>query len=963
MEKRFNHIFFRFILALFIFTSPFIKSFAEWNPFVINYHKDLYGNGRQSWQISIYGDNWMYFANKNGLVEYNGYFWKLFPMHNGLAVRSVLPSSTQKKIYVGGINEFGFFSTDRSGKLIYNCLSDSITRFSNQIRNIWKIHEVDGIIYFQGDSKFIKYYNGKYLLIDLKKKIDCSNTVNGVVYLATSDGLSMLVGNSVFPLKGTESLFSKRIKSILPYQNGMLIVTAYDGIFYFEEGKLSQFTTGAESFLKQNEIFSAAVSKDLLALGTVHNGVLLINKKRKDFKNINETNGLQNNTVLSLAFDRQNNLWAGLDNGIDYLCLNSPFTNLYTFPYTFGTGYTALFSNDILYLGTNRGLYYISFENKLKDNSTNIQQIDGLSGQVWNLCKIKDDVFCLHDRGVYLLKGTQIIKLQGIEGAWNCKPIDGIENTLIVGTYDGIFLLKKANNLWTVVKRIEGYDDSCISIEQDDKNSFWIFNGNSIFHATFDAQYNRIISLKKYGKNNGFPGDKNIRINKLNEKIYFTTPKGIYFWDRTNDMMKYSKELNGYFEQTYSFSRIFQSNKYLMGLNQKGIYIADQSIPKYNLMKIPFDNLGIELIVGAENLIPLNDSLVILPNEYGFALLNLEKKRLQKSQNRLYIQKVCVTFPKDSVIFENNFSDTNHIAQIPFSKNSVKIYYGVSSFNHPKNIYYQYKLNNGEWSDFTNSEAKEYSNLKEGNHTFFAKAILPDGNSLESQYSFRILPPWYRTKIAYIIYLILFLFILFGIYKWDDMRIKRKKMQVAIEKDKELKNLEVEFEVENKRKETQIMELEKEKLEHDLQHKSQEMANLMINLVRKNEILNEIKLDLYKIMNSLKKDESKETKQMLLMTNSKIDSNIQSDDVLKKIEEQFDLIHNNFMQHLQEKYPDLSLNERMMCAYLKMNLSTKEIAPLLNISIRGIETLRYRLRKKFNLGRDENLIDFLNSKI
>ena len=100
------------------------------------------------------------------------------------------------------------------------------------------------------------------------------------------------------------------------------------------------------------------------------------------------------------------------------------------------------------------------------------------------------------------------------------------------------------------------------------------------------------------------------------------------------------------------------------------------------------------------------------------------------------------------------------------------------------------------------------------------------------------------------------------------------------------------------------MQLEKEKLEHDLQHKSQEMANLMINLVRKNEILNEIKSDLYKIMSALKNDHSKEVKQMILLTNNKIDSNIQSDEVLKRIEEQFDLIHNNFMKRLQEKHPD-----------------------------------------------------------
>lgn len=147
--------------------------------------------------------------------------------------------------------------------------------------------------------------------------------------------------------------------------------------------------------------------------------------------------------------------------------------------------------------------------------------------------------------------------------------------------------------------------------------------------------------------------------------------------------------------------------------------------------------------------------------------------------------------------------------------------------------------------------------------------------------------------------------------------------------------MEKEYEEEKARNEKQIMQLEKEKLEHDLQHKSQEMANLMINFVRKNEMLTEIKSEIAKVSAMLKGEGSRESKQQLILINSKIDSNIQSDEVLKRIEDQFDLIHNNFMKRLHAKHPDLSNNERMMCAYLKMNLSTKEIAPLLNISVRG----------------------------
>lgn len=128
-------------------------------------------------------------------------------------------------------------------------------------------------------------------------------------------------------------------------------------------------------------------------------------------------------------------------------------------------------------------------------------------------------------------------------------------------------------------------------------------------------------------------------------------------------------------------------------------------------------------------------------------------------------------------------------------------------------------------------------------------------------------------------------------------------------------------------------------------------------------MLTEIKSEIMKVVATVKGEGSKEAKQQLLLINNKIDSNIQSDEMLKRIEDQFDLIHNNFMKRLHAKHPDLSHNECMMCAYLKMNLSTKEIAPMLNISVRGVETIRYRLRKKFGLEREDNLMDYLNNNL
>ena len=253
-----------------------------------------------------------------------------------------------------------------------------------------------------------------------------------------------------------------------------------------------------------------------------------------------------------------------------------------------------------------------------------------------------------------------------------------------------------------------------------------------------------------------------------------------------------------------------------------------------------------------------------------------------------------------------------------------------------------------------------FSNLADGKYKFEVKAIFPDGTISHDCMEFSVLSPWYQTITAYVFYVVLFLFLLYLLYHWDDRRVKRKEFEAVVEQNQRMEKMEKDYEEEKARQEKQIMQLEKEKLEHDLQYKSQEIANLMINFVRKNETLTEIKAEIMKVVPLMKGEGTSEVKKQLLLINSRIDSNMQSDEMLKRIEEQFDLVHNNFMKILQEKHPDLSNSERMMCAYLKMNLSTKEIAPMLNISVRGVETVRYRLRKKFGLERQDNLTDYLN---
>ena len=956
----------RLLVFLLCFSCFPAELFAEWSNFIINYNKSLYGKGSQTWQIASYNENWVYFANKNGVLQYDGNNWTVFPLRNGFDVRSVLPSTAQKRIYVGGINEFGYFEPGERGRLVYTCLSDSITGEERTIGNVWGIHEADNILYMQGDGQIIKLLNGKYTVIDSEHKIDCSNMVKGVLYIGTDNGVMVLIGNTLFPLRGAEPLMSKRIRGIIPHQAGVIVATAYDGLFYCDGETTVPYTIGIENFIAQNEIFCVATSGNLIALGTVHKGIVLLNKKDMNIKFFNENNGLQNNTVLSVAFDPYGNLWAGLDSGIDYVCLSSSLTNLYSYPYSFGTGYDAALSGSNLYLATNRGLYYTQYPVVLNENRPQIHAVPHSSGQVWSFQKINNQLFCLHDRGVFLVEGLTMKRIGNISGAWTCQLVDGTDDRMYVGVYDGLYLLARTGREWTVVRKIEGTTESFRFFQQESARVLWMSNQSRCLRIELDVNLTSVVRQTLYGISDGFPPERDMRISKIGGRVVFSTAEGIFKYNQHNNRMEPAQDINNLMNGSGHHFAVSEYNNHIIGLSQREISISDIVTYKKgaSTMVIPIDIPTVELVQGAERLVPLADSLIIIPNDYGFALARIPTARNPQSYSKgVYIHNVFISHPRDSLIFTGNFLGNKETPDVPYSLNAIRIEYGISSFTHSDDVSYQYRLDNNEWSDFTQSMMKEYSNISEGTHVFEVKAVFTDAISATDTFVFRILPPWYRTHAAYACYLGFLFVLLWALYKWDDIRVKRKKQQAIVEKDKEMHEKEKEFERENARKERQIIQLEKDKLEHDLHYKSQEMANLMINFVRKNEILTEIKSDLFKVMLAVKGNSVKDTRQMLLVVSNKIDSNIQTDDVLKRIEEQFDLVHNNFMKRLQERHPDLSLNERMMCAYIKMNLSSKEIAPLLNISIRGVETVRYRIRKKFLLEHDESLTDYLNARL
>ena len=949
------------IIILLLYFYPW-NVCAQWNDFVTNYKKENFGRGAQTWQIDTYGSKYIFCGNKNGLLQYDGYEWTLFPLSRNLDARSVFVSVEKNRVYVGGENEFGYFMPNSAGQLKYTKTSELYNDPENLNRVYWGVYEVDNMMYYVSDRIVVKQIDNNFTTIPSDFKIDCSAVINGVLFTGSSSGLWMLVGSTWLPVIGGDILKDKMIRAIIPYKGGFLVATTFDGLFYGDGSGVTPFITGNEEFMRKYEIFSLAANDNYIAIGTIHNGLLIISSEGKAHY-YNVQNGLQNNTVLSICFDGKNGLWAGLDNGIDFISLDMPLTNLYITPYSKGTGYAALIDVQTLYLGTNRGLYYTDWPIVFGEKDIDLKLIPELSGQVWGLEKIGDEIFCLHDKGVFSIKNNNVTEINGLRGGLSAYLHEDDSDKCWIGAYDGLFLVEKKQETWKISKKINGVIGWMKHAKFESANILWMRDTEqSIIRYELDKHTNDVINSTNYDITKGFEPIKDVRVNKISGKIFFSTPSGIYKYDEANDRVVKDDILMNPLTEKHVYINFVSSENTLYGISPNMVMTANLAGDSWqNYKNITFNPSQIDFIRLYENIVAVNDSFAIIPNEFGFALLNT-KIQDHNNQNELFIKNVFLSYPKDSILYTDNFLDKTQSPAIAYFKNSIRFDYAVRFFSNNTNATYRYRLlPDKEWSEYTALTTKEYGNLREGNYIFEVEAFSQNVTLPSRTFSFTILPPWYRSMYAIFVYIMLIAGFMYSLYLWDRRRIIRNRKADLEQKDEEMKVKEQEFLEEQQQKEQEIITLQKENLEQELRYKSQEMANLMINFTRKNEILMDIKKELGRINSAMKDDTSVKAKRMIITLNNSIDSNIASDDALKRFEEQFNIVHNNFIEKIREKHSDLSTSELKMCTYIKMELSSKEIAPLLNISTRGVETLRYRLRKKIGLERDESLTKYILS--
>lgn len=948
---------FCFVLLLVIWIP--LAARAEWQRPVTNYTRHAYKAGNQNWMLQQHENGWMYVANNNGLLEFDGTGWNLYPIRNAKA--RAMKIGMDGRIYIGGIGRFGYFAPNRLGGLDYTCLSDSLPP-TLVVGVIWNILSDNGKIYFQSDRSLFCWENNRLDYIESAGEIYTSAILYNKFYIGGAEGILVMEDNRFRLIPGTAGL--GRVASLLPYEGKVLIVTRYNGLFIYDGKGIQKYDCIADDFMRHNRIFCGALNRSLLALGSVQNGVCLLDLEKDEMNVISINNGLQNKTVLSMSFDSLNNLWLGLDNGIDCIHLSSPVFSLYGNRPVIGSGYSSCLYQEKLYLGTNQGLYVTVPPDEL-NKEIPMDFVPGTGGQIWAFLRYDNKLFCTSDNGVFIIEGDKVEHLDGVRGVRSLVPLKSHPNVLIAGTYgkySGLYLLEKKAGRWQVIRRLENFTYAAKSlVAEDSGNVLWITNKDrGICRLKLSDDLCEVADMKKYN-HKSFPSGYDIFLAQINDELVVASYYGLWRYDPVKDCLEEYDELEEMLDgkgiYTYLTMDMAHNIWYVSG---GALKLLRYDALKNTYFKHPQDFFLKGSLIENYEYVDVCGGHAIVGTEEGFSLIRFLPVAADKEQVSLQIRRVYLTGQKDSLIYGRSYCYEETPVVIPYEYNSLRIEYNVNSYSAARSALFSYCLNKGgdkeEWSEFSENSVKEFTGLHEGSYVFSVKLMAEKGQDpVTASFAFEILPPWYRTWWSRMIYMAVACLALFYVY----YRIVAVKKRLLLRQELELYRQQQEFKKESNLKDKKIDSLKEENLQAELRHKSDELIRTTLNIVRKNEMLMDIKKEVLGISHSISEENLVALRRKTLRLLGQIDTNLEHDDDLLAFQTTFDSVHHDFFAKLQETYPELNSKDKQLCAYIKMNLQSKEIAPLLNISVRGVEISRYRLRKKLGLQEGENLAEFL----
>jgi len=717
------------------------------------------------------------------------------------------------------------------------------------------------------------------------------------------------------------------------YTFKFLLKGCKDGFFIIKDQEVVPWEHTASTFLKDITVYSSIELKDKsIAVGTVANGFLKLSQKGDLEYQCKQESGLGNNTALSLFEDSTQNVWIGLDNGIACINTHVPIVSYSDQKGRLGATYESVVYEGDLYLGTNQGLFY------KKKNTSEFKLVSGIEEQVWMLSVIDGELFCGHNKGTFLIKDGKQQQIATVDGTWNIKKIPNTPDLLLQGNFDGLYILEKKNGDWSLRNKLEGFDISSKHFEVTTNNKILVSHEyKGVFEVQADAAFAKAISYKQ---NTSVTKGEYSSLTRFDNAIFYANKEGIHKFDVATSTFIKNETLSTVYQDEYISGKLVNDQEgKLWAFTEKHLvyFTKDQLESKFSVHKIQIPQSLRNSVKGYEDITQLDAKTYLLGTTNGYLAMDIS---LPTTTYNVTINRIASKKIDGSSILV----PLNQKGDFLWEENTMSFFYHIPEYDKFQIAQYQHRLKGyyDTWSSWGATPSFEYANIPSGDYTFEVRARV--GNVVSAniaEYIFTIGKPWYLSDISMIMY-VLSGILLFIALNWFYKRYYRKQRERLLEKTKQEMDLKaLEIEKEN-------IELRNQNLRNDIDARNRELASSTMSMLNKSKMLNEIKEKLIKInisnnLDTIIKD---------------IDKNINTKEDWNFFEEAFNHADKDFFKKVKKVHPALTSNDLKLCVYLRLNMSSKEIAPLLNISHRSVEIKRYRLRKKINLDHSIHLNDY-----
>ena len=910
--------FFRSLLlgVLFAIFQVFSLFAQQLTPPIHNYSSTQYKAASQNWDIDVDDDGVIYAANNQGLLSFDGQSWELFPLPNGSIIRSVFVY--EDKIFTGSYKEFGYWKKDETGRLFYTSLIPKLGKYAMQSEEFWEILAFNGDIYFRSFGAIYKYDHNTVKPIQNVVSNNMMVYRDRLLLAIRREGLFYLKDNNELQkLPNQEILEGKTVIDMAMEGDDLLIGTREDLFKYDGEICVLYEDTNLLEELKRSELNHVTVLEGgNLLLGTVKNGVMNYDPKNRTYKIFNRNNGLQNNTVLGFV-EKHGNIWLGLDNGIDRIEFDSPVEFYTDDTGELGAVYDLAFHNDKMFLASNTGVY--TFIND------QLEIIEGAEGHTWNLEILNDTLFVNHNTGTHYVFQEELRPVETSTGSFKISELPSISNEYLISTYTGIRNLSRIEDS---IFELDSVNFPVKNIVFENESTLWAAHPyEGLYRVGFEDNFKETTFIDKIDIPDG-NNSINTDVFKINNQLAIFNGDHWYKYNSFKDTLEIFEELQTFRKHkmllkdvnSYWFSHTENNSLKFTDFNNNNVVVAPGSLEN-------------RLVKNYEKILKNGDSLYYIALNDGFARIDLSK--FLKTLDDIYVSKPTVKGFSD---LDGRYALEKN-PEVPYkSSRDLNIY---TSFPVSGAMGLQYKLRGEDTlSGEVNNGVINLQNLDHGEYELQLQAIGPQAMVAErTNFNFSIKPPWYLSNLMKLAYILIFLSLIVLVYWFNQLKLKKHQLL-----------LEEKFEKEHRER---LNNLEKERLKNQITLKRKELANTTMVAAKKNEVLMEIQTEL----NKDKSNFSNQFKMKHIL--NKINRAIKNKDEWQVFETNFNELHEDFFKDVLESYPNLTNKDLKLCSYLKMNLTSKEIAPLMGISVRGVEVHRYRLRKKMSLDKKENLTNFL----